>query len=261
MNIVAALTIEALRELAVPELPAYEAMLISACDEVSPVFGTKDYGEIYRSAAMDPGWLAASLISNAEAEGDGAKRLRDITCSTTREDFATQIRQHALDEARHSKWYLSILDLVFPDTPDENLRTLLSSLSPNLTEPVEFVADESSPFSHEVTLDDLVQMNIAEIRTRIHHMLQRKMLLAHCDKGAQEPVTKILDRLLLDETRHIAYTAKLIERLTLEGQSKGSCCARSLMHERMRDFNIITEDEINAVSFPSCGLCNRQSSP
>jgi rubrerythrin len=258
VNIVASLTIEALRKLGVPELQTYESSLISSCDAVRPVFGTRDYGEIYRSAAIDPGWMAVSLITNADAEGDGAKRLRDIACSTTREEFAAEIRQHALDEARHSKWYLSILDLVFPDTPDEELRTLLSTVSPNLTEPEQFVADQQSPFAHEVTLDDLVQMNIAEIRTRIHHMLQRQMLLAHCDKDVREPVTKILDRLLLDETRHIAYTARLIERLAWEGQSKGSCCARGLMHERLRDFNIITEGEINAASFPSCGLCNRQ---
>jgi hypothetical protein len=54
-------------------------------------------------------------------------------------------------------------------------------------------------------------------------------------------VRRILDALLHDETRHIAYTACLIERAA---QESGVERIVALMHERVRDFNEITKDEV-----------------
>jgi hypothetical protein len=51
----------------------------------------------------------------------------------------------------------------------------------------------------------------------------------------------MLDWLLVDETRHIAYTARLIERAA---QASGSDHVTDLMLERVKDFNEITEEEI-----------------
>ena len=52
---------------------------------------------------------------------------------------------------------------------------------------------------------------------------------------------RILDWLLVDETQHIAYTARLIERAA---QSSGSEQVMELMRERVKDFNEITEEEV-----------------
>ena len=52
---------------------------------------------------------------------------------------------------------------------------------------------------------------------------------------------QILDWLLVDETRHIAYTARLIEDAV---QELGNEQITDLMRERIRDFNELTEDEI-----------------
>jgi hypothetical protein len=51
----------------------------------------------------------------------------------------------------------------------------------------------------------------------------------------------MLDWLLVDETRHIAYTARLIERAA---QTSGVEQVMELMRERVREFNEITEEEI-----------------
>ena len=84
-------------------------------------------------------------------------------------------------------------------------------------------------------------MNIAEIRTRIYHLLQRRVLPSSCHAKRRAQVQRILDSLLFDETRHIVYTARLIERAA---QGAGAEQVMCLMHERVRDFNEITETEI-----------------
>jgi hypothetical protein len=85
-------------------------------------------------------------------------------------------------------------------------------------------------------------MNIAEIRTRIYHLLQRPILLdCYCSRTHRRRVKQMLDWLLIDETRHIAYTARLIERAA---QRSGGELVIELMCERVKDFNAITEEEV-----------------
>ena len=54
-------------------------------------------------------------------------------------------------------------------------------------------------------------------------------------------VRRILDSLLRDETQHIAYTARLIERAA---KASGAAHVIDLMLERLRDFNQITEGDL-----------------
>src|SRR5688572_20804510 len=192
-------------------LPVYERSLIDACEAFPPPFGTSEYGDVYREAASDPEWLAISLATNAEREGDGAQRLWSLAASTEDPEVAAQIKQHAIDESRHSKIYLKIVDLVFEGAFEEKFRREMNILSPGYTHRMMPVAKAGSPFSHSITLDDLIQMNIAEIRTAIHHMLQRPMLRAFCPKASYAKVRHLQRSLLTDEVKHVAYTAKLIE--------------------------------------------------
>jgi hypothetical protein len=241
MNIVAEMTIEALREHGVPELPTYDRGLAAACTAFPPPFGEKEYGDLYRNSAFDPDWAALSLLTAAQSEGQGARHLWDMAACTPDAEVARQMQQHAIDESRHSRGYITLLGLIFHEAADEELRTRLRSLSPRYTGDSPLVPTAGSPYAYPATVDELIQMNIAEIRTRIYHLMQRPVLLDYCKADQQPRVRQILDWLLVDETRHIAYTARLIERAA---QASGSGHVKDLMQERVKDFNEITEEEI-----------------
>jgi hypothetical protein len=242
MNIVAGMTLAALRQHGVPELPIYDRALAAACTAFPPPFGRKEYGDLYRSSATDPDWVALSLLTAAQSEGEGATHLWDMAACTPDAEVARQMQQHAIDEARHSRGYVTLLGLIFPEAADEELLTRLGSLSPGYTRNSPFAPTAGSPYAYPATVDELIQMNIAEIRTRIYHLLQRPVLLDYYYKANRGPrVRRILDWLLVDETRHIAYTARLIERAA---QASGGEQVMELMRERVKDFNEITEEEV-----------------
>jgi hypothetical protein len=241
MNVVARMTTAALREHGVPLLRTYQKALISACNASPPPFGGKHYGNLYRKSAADAGWVALSLITAAQSEGEGSKHLWDMAACTADAEIACQMQQHAIDESRHSRGYVTLLDLIFPGTANERLLKQLEKLSPGYVSTSPLIATEGSPYACEATVDELIQMNIAEIRTRIYHLLQRPHLLAYCKADQRERVRRILDSLLLDETRHVAYTARLIERAA---QETGADAVIDLMRQRVKDFNEITDDEM-----------------
>jgi len=241
MNAVAAAALGALVEHGVPALPAYRRALVSAFDRFPPVFGRKAYAELYRRSARDPDWVALSLATFAEGEGDGAERLWDLAACTPDAEVAAQVQWHAIDEARHSRGYVTLLGLIFPEAVDQELLTQLKALSPGYTRSSPLKARRGSSYARPATVDELIQMNIAEIRTRIQHLFQRPVLLDYCRPERRARVRRILDSLLLDETRHIAYTARLIERAA---RRSGVEPVMDLMKERVRDFNEITEGEV-----------------
>lgn len=229
-----------------PPLSVYEKALRRACRAAPPPYGRAEYGELYREAAVDAGWMAISLVTNSEREGDGAARLWSLAASTEDRTVAAQLKQHAIDESNHSKMYLRLADLVFPDAIAPEFRAQLKALSPGYTRAMEPVAKEGSPFSHAISLDDLIQMNIAEIRTTVHHLLQRPMLLEHCAADRRGKLIRLLDCLLRDEVEHVAYTARLIEGCVPQ---KGSEAVLRLFAERLQDFNDVTRAELHRQVF------------
>jgi hypothetical protein len=241
MNAVAAMALGALAEHGVPELPAYRRALASAFERHPPVFGRKAYADMYRRNARDRDWVALSLASFAEGEGDGAERLWDLAACTPHAAVAALVKWHAIDEARHSRGYVTLLGLIFPDTVDDDLIAQLKRLSPGYTRASTPKARQRSSYARPVTVDELIQMNIAEIRTRIQHLLQRPVLLKYCRPERRARTRRILDSLLLDETRHVAYTARLIERAA---RDSGVDVVMDLMHERVKDLNEITAGEM-----------------
>jgi hypothetical protein len=227
-------------------LPVYEQSLIDACEEFPPPFGTSEYGDVYREAAADPGWLVVSLITNAEREGDGAQRLWSLAASTLDPELAARIKQHAIDESNHSKIYLKLVDFVFPGAIEPAFRTQMETLSPGYTRFMTPAPRDGSPFSHPINLDDLIQMNIAEIRTTIHHLLQRPMLRAFCPAESYARVKQLLQGLLHDEIKHVAYTAELIES---SAATVGVDEVRQLFRQRLKDFNEVTLTELESRVF------------
>ncbi|HSF05996.1 MAG TPA: hypothetical protein VLG10_09435 [Methylomirabilota bacterium] len=248
MNIVAGLTVKALRAHGGSAWPHYRDALTTACRKAPPPFGTRAYGEIYRDAARDPCWMALSLVQNAEGEAEGSRHLWDLAACTPDARLAAQVKAHAIDESRHSRAYVAMLDLTFPGVVDDEFHAQLTRLSPGYTQRSPLEPHEGSPYASPITVDDLIQMNIAEIRTLVHHLLQRPVLLRYCAPERRYRLARLLDALRLDEVGHIAYTAALIEEFERRGEAGA---VKRLMQERMSDFNAVTNQDLGRNVFES----------
>jgi len=240
------------------ECPDYFAGLEQALHDEPPPFGTAEYGLIYRSLAVEPRWMAVSLITNAEREGDGATRLWSLAACSPDPGHAELLKRHACDESRHALLYLALLDLAFPGSVSPQFRAELRQLSPGFAMHQQVYPVPGSPYAKAPTLDDFIQMNIAEIRTAIHHIMQRPALAQHCPEESAPAIRRIQDSLLRDELRHIAYTAVLIEEYA--HQPEGARLAE-LFGIRLRNFNDITTRELgNNVYDCSVACCARNPS-
>jgi hypothetical protein len=220
----------------------YLRALERAARTVGPVFAGQEYAGVFSDVSGIPEWMVVSLITNAEREGDGATRLWSMASRTAASGYRARLQEHAVDESRHSLLYLSLLDLCFPSSVEARFRRELASLSPRLSMHSELRVFPGSPYGRPASLDDFVQMNIAELRTTLHHVLQRRALEKHCPPAAWPRVRKILDSLLNDELYHVAYTAEIINGApahTLE----------ELMHQRVDDFDRITRGELCQRTF------------
>ena len=221
--------------------PAYLRALMEALAREPPPFGTREYSDVYRAAAADRQWMAISLMANAEREGDGATRLWSLAACSADPEEVQLLKEHAVDESRHALAYLALLDLAFPDSVEPKFRAELEQLSPRFRMSQPLRAAKGSPYARTPSIDDFVQMNIAEIRTTIHHLMQRVALSAHCPPENLVRMTKVLDMLLRDELRHVAYTAVLIDRKAASAGQEG---LPQMFCRRMRDFNRITHCEL-----------------
>ena len=204
-----------------------------------PPFAMSWYGETFRKRALDPRWLAAGLARNAAAEGVGARKLWRLAGRITEPATAALVRQHAIDESRHALVYLAMLDEVFPSAFRPEDRAALQGASPR------YRAHSQPPSGPAVSrrrlLDELVQMNVGEIRTRINQLLLCPVVTAVCPGRGRRRVRRMLSSVLQDETRHIGYTASLLDD-ALSGND-GAVVAR-MFHTRLAQFNRRTIAEI-----------------
>lgn len=225
-------------------LGVYTQLLADAVGAVEPPFLAPWYGDLYRACALDPRWLAGSLIANAEKEAQGAEKLWRIAGDARRFGFSPALAEHARDEARHARMYVALLEKLFPDalTRDE-LADLVAGF-PTFEGVPPAPAD---PRPLEALLDDLVQINIGELRTRIHQMLLRPVAEALATAERLYGVGLIIQRIYDDEGRHILYTAELIET---HAAAHGPLL-RSLFFSRLEEFSRITLEEVGQGRFPS----------
>ena len=228
------------------EFPHYLATLKTSLRNNPPPYSGQAYCDIYDDAAQDGKWLAISLVTNAEREGDGATRLWTLSACASDAQEKALLKRHAVDESNHAKWYLAVFDLVFPGAVDEKFHAELRTLSPGYSMSRDVFVVEGSPYARPPTVDDYIQMNIAEIRTTVHHLMQRRALERHCSRELWPKTTQILDTLLNDELSHVAYTAELIEQ---KAAALGRGRLEELFSKRMRDFNDITRSELERREF------------
>jgi hypothetical protein len=230
--------------------PHYLGAITEALVNEPPPFDTEAYSSTYHNSALDPRWLATSILTNAEMEGDGARRLWSLATFAPDSEERALLKRHAVDESRHALFYLALLDLAFPDAIEPEFRQDLRQLSPGFAMHKDLYPIEGSPYARPPTIDDYLQMNIAEIRTTIHHMMQRRAIRAHCPEENLPRVLDVLDSLLDDELAHVGYTAMLIDRAAARTPENR---VGVLFRKRFRDFNRITTQELGENAF-GCSL-------
>jgi hypothetical protein len=226
-------------------LPFMSDVIARYMAELDPPFIQAWYGDRYRDFAIAPEWLARSLVANAEKEADGARKLYEIARSSTRFSFSAEILSHAEDEARHARMYISMLGLIFPDALDAESRSAILRSFPVHADEAAKVGGPK-PRALEILMDEIVQMNIGEIRTRLHQMLLQPIALAICPAPNSITLKNVLRRIYDDEGRHILYTACILERLANDGWSEK---IHSLYRHRLDDFSRITLAEVGVGQF------------
>lgn len=241
---VAELTSVALRECGTERLPAYERSLHSACEAMPPPFGSGWYGDSYRELAMNPYWLIQSLVSNSAKEGDGARELWKISSQIGDPGVSEEVRLHAIDESRHARYYISLLCLAFPESVSQEVLREMKKLSPGYR--LRDQPPRMSPLGNWEIIDLLIQTNLGEIRTRIHQLLMRPVIQAYCPPDRRRRMQLILDTLLADETRHIQYTARLIEQACVDGDEE---FVHWSIKRRLDQFNQVTLMEAGSQVF------------
>lgn len=243
MNLVAELTLEAITSEAKCPLTCYASLLRAAFEDHPPAFTQKWYGEKYRSYSVDPLWLCQSLIDNSSKEGEGATKLWGLAGNAEEPSVAEAVRVHAADEARHARLYLGMLRMAFPGSLTQETMEQLYSLTPPFT--MKHYPPKNTALAWSTVLDHLIQMNIGEIRTRVHQLLLMPVIQVHCHQQKRERLRGALGSILRDETKHICYTAEIIEA----GIAQSGSFVRDLLYQRLQEFNQLTLEEVGGTSF------------
>lgn len=219
------------------QCPTYWSILQEACSATPPPYGEHWYGELFRRHATDLQWLVRIIALNAKKEADGARQLWQFAQRIKNDSIRSQVRDHAIDEGRHSAFYIAMLPLMFPDDIAEADLHALRKVVPRFDRDEDRI-DEDNLASRHAMLDEIVQMNIGEIRTLVNQMLMRPLVDVLTPDENRERALKLIDGLGDDEVTHIGYTARIIEQLD-EAEA-----TRHFMHVRLDDFNRITMAEL-----------------
>jgi len=218
------------------ELPLYSDAFRAAFVRNDPVFIRDAYGEFFfHCASTVPGWMHRTLLLNAQGEGEGAQGLARLARGIGYNDEAAgQVVVHARDEARHSRMFANIAHLAFPNAlaPEEADR-----FAAGLPDIRPILAADADPVCEAHLIDNLVQMNIGEVRTRLHMHLFAPIVVEMAPESARERIRSQLEILAHDEMRHIGYTALLMERWAQTGDRAR---IEALYLGRLNSFNRLT---------------------
>ena len=130
-----------------------------------------------------------------------------------------------------------MLDVVFPGAVFLSFRDQLNTLSPGFTMYQQLAPVRGSPYAKASSLDDFIQINIAEIRTTIHHLMQQPALATHCASDTTSRITTIREALLRDEVRRVAYIAVLKRRMRDAAPDRFA----DVVCRRFHDFDAVRE--------------------
>lgn len=204
-----------------------------------PPYFLADYGNSFRSHIENPVWVLQSLVSNAIKEGEGSRDLAKIANACTSAGLVDDLSQHVEDEAGHCRMYLRLADLVFPDALPDNVRGAVETQFP----PMQHSQVEAASLETWRVLDYLIQVNLGEVRTRIHQKLLEPVLEAYCPHRNLDMLGRTLCKLSGDECSHIRYTARRIGELSKEFASTR---VEELFWQRLLQFTAYTERELGS---------------
>ena len=250
MNNVSELTLHTLRDYGIPAPDTYALFLREACETHPPPHGMAWYGNTYRQLVRKADWFAHSLLINADKEGYGARQLWKFSVRMENTALADAVRRHSMDESRHSRMFLGVLDQLFPSALEADFRRQLRELSPGYTvrehPPTELAAPEERLHERRV-MDDVIQGNFTEIRALILQLLLRPVLQAYARPEDRERMRRVSDVLIRDEARHIEYSSHFIERYAAEGNREW---VRATMIDRMKSVNDVSLAEVSVEGVP-----------
>lgn len=149
---------------------------------------------------------------------------------------------HAYDECRHSRLFVDLTTLAFPNLltvmqANSFKQSLIKIEKPKLCKS-EFAVTE------EQLIDHLVQMNMGEIRTRIHIRMLAPVIHAFTPQENRLKVERIVAGLISDEEVHVSYTAAVINSWCKDGNA---LAAKAFFCRRLRDFDTYTRTETQAA--------------
>jgi len=197
----------------------YVGLLRSACEIHPPPHGMAKYGNLYRECARDRQWFANSLAVNAYEEGYGSKQVWEFAQRIENRDFARLVRGHSIDESRHSKMFVALLDILFPTELETEVREEFKSFSPEYY-PHSHPPIEPSPekvIDKFQVMDQIIQINLLEIRALILQLLLRPVAQAYATNESLPKVTCMSNLFIYDETKHVEYSAYCIGEFIKEG--------------------------------------------
>lgn len=190
----------------------YVTVLARALSQEPPPWGTTLYEEMYRAAASDPQWMAMALITGADLKG---RRSRDAWAVAEASDDPTdriRLRAYAVEESRHARVDIALLDVVFPGAIDAGFREQLLSLAPRYRIDDARPPRDEAPVPSHGTFDAVVLLNFDELRGVLIGSIQRPMLVGHCPAAFREQAAAMLDEVLSDDLRHLGLGAEMIDR-------------------------------------------------
>jgi hypothetical protein len=227
------------REYVQHDLPFYSNSLRKAFLTIDPVFIKDSYARFFfHCASTVPGWIQRVILANGKGESEGSESLLTLWQSITYNDFvAGEVMAHAKDESRHSRMFINLTQLAFPHfMTAEGLHQYASTL-PDVRTMKHIKGITAIPENH--LIDHLVQMNIGEIRTRLHMHLFAPIIWFLTPEESKPSVQNQLQVLAADEMRHIGYTARLMETWAEDGNAE---LIEKLYLGRLNTFNKITVD-------------------
>jgi hypothetical protein len=221
------------REEVADDLPFYSDALEGALKSVNPVFVREEYAEFFWNCAKTlPGWIQTVFVQSAVAESIGSKNIFSYWQSVHgNEEAETGLLLHARDEARHSRIFLALVDLAFPEfLPAEDRRDIENSLNIIPANPQK----RSTAIPEPILLNYLASVNIAEIRTLINLHLLGPIFYSFASDKNKNKVMKLLQSLQKDEVTHISYTAALINSA---GRDTGGLPLEEMYKKSLSEFS------------------------
>lgn len=227
----------------------YLALIDKAFLAEPPVYASQWFGDLFRRRGRDPSWVVSLLAADSYMEGYSAGRLWQYAEKLDDPGLAQAMRRHARDEAKHSRLFSSTIFRAFPSLVDQELRTKLESNAPSFSSIAERSCELDSPSPDEV-LSSMLLVNLFEIKALVLGMLTKPMVIAHAPNERWDVLRKIFDVIILDEARHIRYSADYLEGACMRG-------GRSAVEDALRDFqatlNTVTLAELEKDAYDERG--------